>query len=440
MKSNDTIRLCKQHTFYPWFPQGFVNPLAVDRASGIYFWDAEGKRYIDFNSQFVCVNIGHNHPRVVEAVKQQADKLFFACHFTATEPRARLGRMLAEIVGSDIRKFFFTNGGADANEAAIRITRLYTGRHKILSRYRSYHGSSLGAAMLTGDASRWPNEPGAPGFIKVLDPVPYGYSFGTTEQDQTANCLRYLAEVIDYENPQTIAAMFIEPMVGTNGFLPPPAGYLEGLRELLDRHGILLVCDEVMTGFGRTGKMFAYQHAGIRPDIICMAKGLTSAALPLGAMGVSESIARHFDVHPFAAGLTYSAHPMAVAAAVAAVGALVDEQLVENAARLEPVMLAHMEKLRAEHRCVAAGRAKGLFGAIEFQRNGRGAPLSEGYNVTHPVVGKLLWKLREKGLFTLARGNILGCNPPLCITEAQLAEAFEILHECLPVVDALCED
>ncbi len=440
METKEIIELCKRHTIFSWSAQAGVNPIAVDRAEGIYFWDTDGKRYIDFNSQLMCVNIGHNHPKVVEAIKKQADKLLFAYPGMATEPRAKLGKLLSEIVGSDIHKFFFTNGGAECNEAAIKIARHYTGRHKILSRYRSYHGGTHGAMMLTGEPRRWPNEPGAPGFIKVLDPVPYRYSFGDSEEEQTKNNLTYLAEVIDYENANTIAAMFIEPVVGTNGILPPPKGYLEGLRELLSSHGILLVCDEVMAGFGRTGKMFSHQHANIRPDIVCMAKGITSAALPLGAVGVSDAIAAHFDDNVFWSGLTYSAHPMGLAAAVAAVEVLRDEGHVENAARMQDVMLGHMRALADKHPCIASYRATGLFGAMDFRRNRQGDPLSEGYNVTHPAIGKLIATLRDKGLFTMARWNIFFCNPPLCVTEAELDEAFAIIDESLAVIDDVFQD
>lgn len=439
METEEIIELCKRHTVFSWSAQGAVKPIAIERASGIHFWDTDGKRYIDFNSQLMCVNIGHNHPKVVAAIKAQADKLLFSWPGSATEPRATLGKMLADICSPNINKFFFTNGGAECNEAAIKAARLYTGRHKIISRYRSYHGGTHGAMMLTGEPRRWYNEPGAPGFIKVMDPQPYRYSFGDTEEEQSRNNLRYLAEVIDYENPSNIAAMFIEPVVGTNGILPPPQGYLQGLRKLLDRHGILLVCDEVMAGFGRTGKMFSHEHYGIEPDIICLAKGLTSAALPLGAMGMSDAIAEHFDKQVFWAGLTYSGHPMGIAAAVAAVRVLQEEGLVENAANMGEVMRRHMAALKEKHPCVAGYRATGLFGAIDFRRNAQGEPLSQGYNVTHPVIGKLLQRLRDQGLFTLGRWSIMFCNPPLCITEEQLGEAFGIIDGALAVVDEVFE-
>ncbi len=437
METKEILELCKRHTIFSWAAQQNVNPIAVDRALGIHFWDTDGRRYIDFNSQLMCVNVGHNHPRIVEAIKQQADKLLFAFPGTATEPRAKLGKVLSEIVGGDIHKFFFTNGGAEANEAAIRTARLFTGRHKILSRYRSYHGGTHVAMMATGEPRRWPNEPGAPGFVKVMDPVPYHFSFGATDEEQTRNNLAYLAEVIAYEGAQNVAAMIIEPIVGTNGILAPPAGYLEGLKELLGSHGILLICDEVMSGFGRTGKMFAHHHAGIRPDIVTMAKGLTSASLPLGAVGVSDAIARHFEDNVFWSGLTYSAHPMGLAAAVAAVEVLRDEGLVENAAKMQPVMRQHMAALQAKHPSVGGYRATGLFGALDLCRNAKGDPISQPYNTTDPVVPKLLGTLRDKGLFTFARWSILFCNPPLCVTEEQLGEAFAIIDECLNVTDAV---
>lgn len=439
METQEIIELCKRHTIFSWSAQAPVTPIAVDRAQGIYFWDTSGKRYIDFNSQLMCTNIGHNHPKVVEAIKRQADKLCFVYPGIATEPRARLGKLLAEVVGGGIEKFFFTLGGAEANEAAIRSARLYTGRHKILSRYRSYHGGTHVAMMATGEPRRWPNEPGAGGFVKVMDPVPYRFSFGASEEEQTKNNLTYLAEVIDYEGPQSIAAMIIEPVVGTNGILPPPTGYLEGVKALLSSHGILLVCDEVMAGFGRTGKMFSYQHGNIEPDIVTMAKGLTSAHLPLGAMGLSGKIARHFDDKVFWSGLTYSAHPMGLAAAIAAIEVVRDEGLVENAARMQDVMRRHMKALADKHRSIASYRATGLFGAIDFRRNAAGDPLSQGYNVTHPAMGKLLAALADKGLFTQARWSMLFCNPPLSITEEQLGEAFAIIDACLGVIDEVFE-
>jgi taurine--2-oxoglutarate transaminase len=438
MDAEQIVELCKRHTVFSWSAQGKLNPVTVDRAEGIYFWDKSGKRYIDFNSQLMCVNIGHNHPKVVAAIKAQADKLVFSWPGSATEPRARLGKLLSEICPADIDKFFFTNGGAECNEAAIKVARLYTGRHKILSYYRSYHGGTHGAMQLTGDPRRWATEPGAPGFVKVMNPQPYRYRFGSTDEEITENNIRYLSEVIDYEGPQNIAAMFIEPVLGTNGIQAPPKGYLEALRDLLHSHGILLVADEVMAGFGRTGKWFSHQHADVVPDLMCMAKGLTSAHLPLGALGMRAKIAQHFDDNVFSAGLTYSSHAMCLAAGIAAVEALRDEGYVDNAARMEEVMRKHMRELAAKHPSVGSYRATGLFGAIELQKNAAGDPLS-GYNETHPAVPKLIRALLEKGLFTLSHWNMIFCNPPLCITEEQLGESFALLDDCLAITDEVYE-
>jgi taurine--2-oxoglutarate transaminase len=438
MTSEEMVRLCKAHTLYTWEAQNNVNPLPIERAEGIHVFTPDGQRLIDFNSQLMCVNIGHGHPRVIDAIKRQLDELIFVYPGTATAVRARLGKKLADLMPGDLDCFFFTLGGAEANENAIKAARLYTGRHKIIARYRSYHGGTGHTLTLTGDPRRWPSEPGMPGVVRVMDPQPYDYSFGVTDEEKTANNLRYLEEVIQYEGPHTIAAMIIETVTGTNGILPPPAGYLQGLRKLLDRYGILLICDEVMAGFGRTGKLMAFQHGDIVPDIVTMAKGLTSAYLPLGAMALRTKIARHFDANVFAGGLTYNSHPVALAAAEAALDVLLDEGMVENAARMEKVMRAEMDRLQAKHRSFKAGRAIGLFGMIDLQKNARGEPMAP-YNGSHPAMGALGKFFRENGLFTFVRWGSFMCNPPLCITEAQLKEAFAIIDRGLEITDAAFE-
>ena len=439
MNSAEMIADCKAHTFYTWSVQSNVNPLPVARAEGVYLYTPEGDRLLDFNSGLMCVNIGHGHPKVIAAVKRQAEELMYAIPGAATPIRARMGKRMAEITPGDINTFFFTLGGAEANENAVRLARLYTGRQKILSRYRSYHGATNLCMQLTGDPRRWANEPGTPGIIRVMDPSPYTYSFGESDAEKTENNLRYLDEVIMYEGPQNIAAMIIETVTGTNGILPPPAGYLKGLRELLDRHGILLICDEVMAGFGRTGKMFAFEHAGIVPDLVSMAKGLTSASMPLGCVGIREPIAAHFEDETFWGGLTYNSHPMGLAAAEAALDVLIDEDLLGNATRLGAVMRECMAELKSAHPCVKDFRQIGLFGMVDLQKNTRGDRLAP-YNGTHPAQGAFLARLRELGLFTFARWGSFMCNPPLCITEAQLKEAFSIIDEALAVVDAAMED
>ncbi|MCA9694876.1 MAG: aminotransferase class III-fold pyridoxal phosphate-dependent enzyme, partial [Myxococcales bacterium] len=378
------------------------------------------------------------HPRVKEAIRRQLDELIYVYPGTATAPRARLGKLLAEVVPDPINTFFFTLGGAEANENAIRAARLYTGRQKILSRYRSYHGATHACMQLTGDPRRWGNEPGPWGFIRVMDPVPYSYQFGTTDEEITRNHLAYLAELIEFEGPHTIAAMFVEAITGTNGVLPPPAGWLKGLKALLDRHGILLVCDEVMSGFGRTGKWFAFEHGEIVPDIVTIAKGLTSSYVPLGAMGVSDAIAAHFQEHVFWGGLTYNSHPLALAAAEACIAVLRDEQLVEHAAAMEPVMREEMDKLAARHRSVKTCRAIGLFGIVEIQKDANGTPIAP-YNGGHPAMAELARFLRAEGLFTFVRWHTFMCNPPLCITPEQLREGFAILDRGLAITDRAFE-
>ncbi|RME74865.1 MAG: aminotransferase class III-fold pyridoxal phosphate-dependent enzyme [Planctomycetota bacterium] len=438
MSSQEMIELCKRHTLYTWTAQGAVDPLPVERTDGVYMYTPDGKRILDFNSQLMSVNIGHNHPRVREAMKRQIDQLTYVYPGTATEVRARLGKKLAEITPDSINTFFFTLGGAEANENAVKIARLVTGRFKILSRYRSYHGGTHVAMQLTGDPRRWPTEPGAPGFVKVMDPEPYHYSFGKTEAERTENNLRYLEEVIMYEGPQNIAAMVIEPVTGTNGILPPPEGYLQGLRALLDRHGILLICDEVMAGFGRTGRMFSFEHGNIVPDIITMAKGLTSSYAPLGAVGVSDAIAEHFQDNTLWCGLTYNSHPVSLAAALAAIEVLQDEGLVERAAVMGEHMRAHMQRLQERHPSVKAFRQIGLFGMMDIRKNAAG-DLIAPYNGTHPAMQELARFFRREGLFTFVRWSHFMCNPPLIITEQQLAEAFDIIDRGLEITDAAFE-
>ena len=438
MDSKQMIDACLQHSLYSWSANGKTNPLPVASAQGLYLYTPEGKKIMDFNSQLMSVNIGHGHPKVIEAMKKQLDTLIFAYPGTATEVRAKLSLKLAEIVPGDLNMFFYALGGAEANENAIRAARLYTGRAKILSRYRSYHGGTNATLQLTGDPRRWANEPGTPGVIRVMDPHPYNFSFGVTEEEVVRNNLTYLEEVIQYEGPHTIAAMIIETVTGTNGILPPPAGYLQGLRALLDKYGILLICDEVMCGWGRTGKLFAFEHGGIIPDIVTMAKGLTSSYFPLGVMALRDKIANHFRDNVFWGGLTYNAHPVGLATALAVIEVLEEERLVENAARMGEVMAKHLAALKARHRSVGAARNIGLFGIIEVVKNAKGDRIAP-YNGSHPAMGALQKFFLENGLFTMFRWDNFMCNPPLCINEAELAEAFAIIDRGLEITDAVFE-
>jgi taurine--2-oxoglutarate transaminase len=432
------IDLCKRHTLYTWAATDAVSPLPIARAEGVYLYTPEGRRILDFNSQLMSVLIGHSHPRVLEAMKRQLDELCYAYPQAATYVRARLGKLLAEVIPGDLNTFFFTLGGAEANENAIRAARLYTGRFKILSRYRSYHGATNLTLQLTGDPRRWPSEPGSPGVIRVLDPEPYRFSFGRDEAEKVQRNLEYIEEIIQYENPHSIAAMIIETVTGTNGVLAPPPGYLRGLKRLLEEHGILLICDEVMCGMGRTGRMMAYEHGGIVPDIVTMAKGLTSSYFPLGAMGVSDPIADHFRKHVFPGGLTYNSHPLGLATAEAVIQVMLEEKMVENAARLEAVMRAEMDRLQARHPSMGAGRCIGLFGMIDLRRSSRGEPLAP-YNGSHPAMERLGKFFREEGLFTFVRWSSFTCVPPLCITEEQLHEGFAIIDRGLEITDQVFE-
>ncbi|MFO7564807.1 MAG: aminotransferase class III-fold pyridoxal phosphate-dependent enzyme [Enhygromyxa sp.] len=439
MTSEEMINACLEHTLFSWSATGKLAPLPIARAEGVYLYTPEGQRILDFNSQLMSVNIGHSHPKVVAAMQAAAASgLQFVYPGAATEPRARLATRLAELCPGDIDSFFFTLGGAEANENAIRCARLYTGRNKILSSYRSYHGATNACMQLTGEPRRIPNEPGGPGYVHVMPPWPYDYSFGADEDEITRNHLRYLEEVITYEDPKTIAAMFVETIVGTNGILPPPRGWLQGLRELLDKHDILLVCDEVMCGFGRTGKLFAVEHYDVVPDILTMAKGLTSSYVPLGAMGVRRKIADHFREHVFWGGLTYNAHPFACSVALAVIDVLIGEGMIDNAARLEGVMRSEMDRLKAKHRSVREGRCLGLFGIIDLQKNAAGESIAP-YNGTHPAMQKLGAFFRDEGLFTFVRWGSFMCNPPLCITEEQLREGFAIIDRGLDITDEAFE-
>src|SRR5262244_7524 len=353
MTGQEIVDLSKKHTLFEWSAQSKVDPIPVARAKGIYFWTPEGKRFIDFNSQLMCVNVGHGDPRVVRAIQEQVEVLAYANPFMATEPRARLGAKLAEIAPGDIDVFFFTNGGAEANENAIKLARLATGRHKILARYRSYHGATAGSMMLTGDPRRWASEPGMPGVIHVLDPY-HGISRGWDTADAS---LAMIEEVIELEGPYTIAAFILESVTGTNGVLIPPDGYMQGVRKLCDKHILLMICDEVMAGFGRTGEWFAINHWDVGPDIMTMAKGLTAAYVQLGAVGMRRAVADQFKDKVFYGGLTYNSHPLACAAALAAIQVYEEDGLIENARKMGALMADLLTDLALRHPSVGAVRS-----------------------------------------------------------------------------------
>jgi taurine--2-oxoglutarate transaminase len=438
LSAEEIVRLCKEHTIFEWSAQAAVNPIPMVRAQGVHFWDAAGKRYMDFNSQLMSVNIGHGDRRVIDAVKKQADTLMYANPYMATEPRARLGKKLAEIAPGDLNKSFFTLGGAEANENAIKIARMVTGRHKVVVRYRSYHGGTAGAATLTGDPRRWAAEPGIPGVCRVLDPYRYRCGFCKEQPACTLQCLRHVEEVVEYEGPQNIAAIMMETVTGTNGIIIPPDGYLQGLRELCDRHGILLIFDEVMCGFGRTGKWFACDHWKVVPDLMTVAKGLTSSYLPLGAVLMRDKVAAHFEKNVFYSGLTYNSHPMSCAAALATLQVYEEDRLVERAAQMGQMLARELGRLKDRHPSVGDVRSIGLFSIVELVKDrGTREPLVP-FNARADQMGPMAQIgafFRENGLYTFVRWNNFFVNPPLCITEAELMEGLAIVDRALEIAD-----
>ncbi|HEX6214956.1 MAG TPA: aminotransferase class III-fold pyridoxal phosphate-dependent enzyme [Vicinamibacterales bacterium] len=431
MTGQEMVALSKQHSLFEWSAQGAIDPIPVARAKGIHFWTPEGKRFIDFNSQLMCVNIGHGDPRVIKAIQDQAAALAYANPFMATEPRARLGQKLAQIAPGDIDVFFFTNGGAEATENAIRLARLATGRHKILARYRSYHGGTGAALTATGDPRRWALEPGFPGIVHVPHPH-HGLKRGTDSGDEA---LAQLEEIIMLEGPHTIAAFILETVTGTNGIHVPPDGYLEGVRALCDKHGILMIADEVMSGFGRTGEWFAVDHWNVVPDILTMAKGLTSAYVALGAVGIRRKIADHFKDQVFYGGLTYNSHPLGCAAALATIAVYEEDQLIDRAKKMGVFMKQMHDDLKKKHPSVGDVRSIGLFGIVELVRDRKTMEPMAPFNGSSPEMQALAKFLREEGLYTFVRWNGFFTNPPLTITEQEMAEAFAIIDKGLYITD-----
>ena len=431
LSGEEIVALCRQYTLYDWMAQSAADPIPVDTAKGVYFYTPDGKRYIDFNSQLMSVNAGHGDRRIIEAIKRQADKLAFANPFMAHEPRALLGKKLAELLPGDIDKVFFTLGGAEANENAVKLARAVTGRYKIVSRYRSYHGATGAAMAMTGDPRRWPNDLGTSGVVHVLDP----YHGPQREVDSAEESLRYLEETIQLEGPNTIAAFFLETVTGTNGVLIPPDGYLQGVRDLCDRYGILMVCDEIMSGFGRTGAWFAVNHWNVVPDIITMAKGLTSSYVPLGAVGMRPRVAQHFERNVFFGGLTYNSHPLACAAALGAIQAYEEDDMIGNAKRMGELMKRHHETLRVKHPCIGLTRSIGLFGILELVRDRKTMEPLAPFNGTSDEMKAVGTYFREHGLYTFVRWHTIMTNPPLCINQDELAEGFAIIDRALDIVD-----
>ena len=422
----------RQYLIHSWSVQSALAPIPVAGGEGRYFWDYEGKRYLDFAAQLVNLALGHQHPRLVAAVKEQADRLCTIAPSVANDKRSELARLVAECMPGDLNRTFFTNGGAEANENAIKLARMVTGRHKIIARYRSYHGGTAGAISLTGDPRRWAAEPGIPGVVRVMDPY-HGIQRGWDSADEA---LANLDETIQLEGPNTIAAFILETVTGTNGVLVPPDGYIQGVRAICDRYGILMIADEVMAGFGRTGKWFAVDHYDVVPDLITMAKGLTSAYVQLGALGMRRKYAEHFDTNVFYGGLTYNSHPLACATALATIEVYEEEGLIERAVRMGERMRVHHEQLAARHPSVGATRSIGLFGIVELVRNRSTMEPLAPFNGTSDEMAALGKRFREDGLYTFVRWNTFFTNPPLTITDEEMAEGFAIIDRALEITDA----
>jgi taurine--2-oxoglutarate transaminase len=442
LPDDEILPLSKEHVFWTWSAQAKVNPIAVKRAKGVYFWDVDDKRYLDFNSMTMCVNIGHGDERVIKAMQEQAAELPYAAPGMTTKIRALASKAVADVTpNKELSKILFTLGGADANENAIKLARGYTKRHKILARYRSYHGASAGAMAATGDPRRVAWEPNLmTGVVHFLDPYRYRSTFhrmnpNISEEDFARDYVNHLEEIILYEGPESIAGIIMESVTGTNGIIIPPDGYMQGVRALCDKYGIVLIADEVMSGFGRTGKWFAIEHWNVVPDIMTMAKGLTSAYAPLGAAAMKPKIAAAFDERAFESGLTYTSHPISLAAAVANINVLRDDKLIEHAAGMGSVLRRMLTDLGETHPSIGEVRNIGLFGIIELVKDRKTKEPMASWNSSSPEMSALKKYCTGNGLFLYTHWHTVLIIPPLIITEEQLKEGMDILDKALEITD-----
>ena len=431
------------HTLFSWAPQGGLNPINAETAEGVYIYDRDGKKILDFSSQLMNVNIGHGDKRVMDAVMKQMNELQFVFPGMATDVKGKLGKKLAEITPKNLTKAFFTLGGAEAIENAIKLARVYTGRSKIVSFYRSYHGATHGAMSAGGDPRKYAmDDYQVPNMIHVENPYAYRCPWGTTTPEE---CGRMAAEqmerVIQFENPNNVAAILMEGESGSSGCMKYPEGFWIRVKEIADKYGILIIDDEVMSGFGRTGKMFAVEHHGVEPDMICMAKGLTSGYLPLGALMVSDKIAKSFDDKPLPIGLTYSGHPVSCAAALANIEIYQNDNLPERAAKMGKYLEAKVEEMKSKHPSIGDFRNTGLLGCIELVKNRDTKEPVTKWNATGAdleVTNKMAAKIKELGMFTFVRWNFIFIAPPLIITEEQIDEGLAIISEAISIADEYC--
>ena len=444
MSTNDISAENQKHVIFPWSKQGGLNSIPVTRAEGVYFWDADGKRYIDFASQLMCVNAGHQHPKIVKAIQDQAERLCYAAPSFATDVRGRLARMIAEVTPGDLCKTYFTSSGAEAVDYAVKIAKMASGRPKIIARHRSYHGAMTGPISLTGEWRRAYNEPGMVGVVHCYPPYCYRCSFGQEPNSCKRECLSSLEEMIEFENPDFIAAIIVETITGpTAGLYVPPDDYMPKLRAICDKYGILLIADEVMSGWGRTGKWFAMDHWDVVPDILTTAKGLTNSMVPLGAVVVSKKIADFMEDNTLWSGSTYSGHALACAAGIAAIEVYREDGLIENSAKLGEVLTQVLEGLKDKHPSVGDVRGKGLFSMIELVKDRATREnlmdAREGPYVTNGGMSAIKNVIGEGGVYAFIRPNMIAVVPPLCITEDQLMEGLDVIDRALDVADGMLE-
>ena len=433
-------QLDHDHVFHSWSAQDLISPLPIASAQGSYFTDYTGRRYLDFSSQLVNVNIGHQHPRLVAAIAEQAERLCTIAPAFANDARSEAARLIAELAPGSLNKVFFTNGGADAIENAVRLARLHTGRLKVLSTYRSYHGATAGAITVTGDPRRWPSDPGMPGVVHFWGPYLYRSSFHSRNaEEERERALQHLRDTIVFEGPQTVAAIILETVVGTNGILVPPDGYLTGVRQLCDEFGIVMIADEVMAGFGRCGEWFAIDHWGVTPDLITFAKGVNSGYVPLGGVIIADEIAATFASRPYPGGLTYSGHPLACASAVASINIFKEEGIIENARMLgEDVIGPGLDDLGRRHPSVGEVRGLGVFWALELVRDRASREPLVPFNAAGADAGPMnefAAACKERGLWPFTHFNRTHVVPPCTATPDEVREGLAILDEALSVAD-----
>lgn len=438
LKGKEIQELDSKYVMHSWAKQG-GSAIPVEKAEGIYFYDYDGKRYADMSSLLVCTNLGHGNKEIIEAIKEQAEKMAFMAPGYATEPKSKLAKMLVDIAGNHAySKVFFTNAGADANENAIKMARLVTGRSKIFSCYRSYHGATLGASNASGDWRRFASEiGGANGFVKFMNPHMYqdGYRRGIDDKECTDFYLKQLDTQLHYEGTNNVAGIIMETIVGANGVILPPDGYMEGVRKLCDKYGIMMICDEVMAGFGRTGKMFAWQNYDIEPDMITFAKGVTCGYVQLGGVIVNNKVSDYFNENVLQTGLTYSGHTLACAAGVASVNYYLENNICEHVLEMEKILSDFLDTMVEKHACVGEARCIGLFSALEIVKNKETREPMQAYGEPGTVMPAIMAELKKRGFSTFGRENNVNICPPLTITKEELEEQLPILDEVLTIVD-----